>query len=102
MLLQQKVEKLHEIEIFSKLKASELTALAQAVQEEQFPVDTAIVHENEVIDKIYLIISGNAEVTKRQKKNGCILHFYHRAIVSVYLQSDFIHKPVYAPPRLPL
>ena len=77
MLLQQKVEKLNEIEIFSKLKANELAALAQVMQEEQFPADTAIVHENEVIDKIYLIIAGNAEVTKKQKRKrlaSCIFN----------------------------
>lgn len=53
---------------FSALTAAQREQLAQLMQERSIDTGTQIVAEEELVDSIYIIISGEAEVTRRVKK----------------------------------
>jgi len=51
---------------FSSLSSEQTTQLALSMQEIHYHHDEIIVNENDMVDSIYIIISGEAEVTRQQ------------------------------------
>src|SRR3990167_4862212 len=54
-----------EIPIFSTLSTAEIAALASLMTEVYFDVGHKIVNEGDLIDSVYIIVSGTAEVTQK-------------------------------------
>ncbi len=68
--LSQRILLLKGMDMFAGLTVSQLAAVATVVEEVDYSPDEVIIHEGEVGEEMYLIVSGSVLVTKRAE-DGC-------------------------------
>ncbi|MBI4209655.1 MAG: cyclic nucleotide-binding domain-containing protein [Deltaproteobacteria bacterium] len=70
----EKVFFLKEIEMFKNVKISELTHIAEIMQEVHFNKNETIFKEEEVGDAMYFVVQGKVQILKEEKPVASIMN----------------------------
>lgn len=93
---EQRVELITQHPLFSLLSADDIKALSNYMYEIYVPAGFTIVNEGDLVDSVYLIAGGLAEVTRqsvsKQTKGNIIVAKLSRGEAIGFTESDFFSK----------